>query len=189
MLSACALPPVDALVIGGGFPETQLRALEANGPLRRDVKAAIEAGLPAYAECGGLMYLARSIAWRGEAARMVGVIPGDVVMHDRPVGRGYARLAATGPAAWLGALPGEEFAAHEFHYSSLENVAAGTSFAFRVTRGHGIDGARDGIVIGNLLASYCHLRGAGERGWARALVRAARRRMSESSGTARARAA
>jgi cobyrinic acid a,c-diamide synthase len=189
MLSAQALPPVDALVIGGGFPETQLRSLEANASLRREIKAAIEGGLPVYAECGGLMFLARSLAWRGETARMVGAIPGDVVMHERPVGRGYARLVAAGPTAWLGARPGDEFAAHEFHYSSLENLPPGVEFAFRVARGHGVDGKGDGIVIGNLLATYCHLRGAGERGWARALVGAARRRMNERHGPATARVA
>jgi len=189
MLTASALPPIDALVVGGGFPETQLRALEANERLRREVKSAIEAGLPAYAECGGLMYLARSISWRGETARMVGVVPGDVVMHERPVGRGYARLVASGPAAWLDVRADEEVAAHEFHYSSLEALPRGIEFAFRVTRGHGVDGAHDGIVIGNLLATYCHLRGAGERGWVRALVGAARRRVSERAGAATARVA
>ena len=184
MLATARLPQIDALVIGGGFPETQLRALEANEPLRREVKAAIESGLPAYAECGGLMYLARSVFWRGETARMVGVIPGDVVMHARPVGRGYTRLAAAGAGAWLDLRPDQEIAAHEFHYSSLENLPEGLEFAFRVTRGHGVDGRRDGIVIGNLLATYCHLRGAGKRGWARALVGAARRRAREGSAAA-----
>ncbi len=189
MLAAPALPPIDALVIGGGFPETQLRALEANERLRREVKAAIEAGLPTYAECGGLMYLARSLTWRGETARMVGVIPGEVVMHERPVGRGYTRLVASGPAAWFDVRGGAETAAHEFHYSSLEGLPPGLEFAFSVKRGFGVDGAHDGIVIGNLLATYCHLRGAGERGWVRALVGAARRRMSERPGAAIARVA
>jgi len=86
------LPPVDGLFIGGGFPETHMKELEANGALRAAVRDAIAAGLPAYAECGGLMYLARSLAWRGEKAEMAGVIPADVVMHDRPRGRGYVRL-------------------------------------------------------------------------------------------------
>ncbi len=174
-LSTPGLPPLDALVIGGGFPETQLRALEANASLRSDIARAIEAALPVYAECGGLMYLARSIAWRGTRARMVGAIPADAVMHERPVGRGYAQLVATGEGGWLGAAPGAQIAAHEFHYSSLEGVDDGLRTAFRVARGQGIDGARDGIVIRNLLASYCHLRGAGPGGWVRPLVDAARR--------------
>jgi cobyrinic acid a,c-diamide synthase len=170
-----ALPPIDALVIGGGFPETQLGALEANEPLRRDIARAIEAGLPVYAECGGLMYLSRSITWRGTRARMVGAIPADTVMHERPVGRGYAQLVATGESSWLGAVRGTQIPAHEFHYSSLEGVDEGLRYAFRVTRGYGADGARDGIVLRNALASYCHLRGAGEGGWVRPLIERARR--------------
>ncbi|HUJ85403.1 MAG TPA: cobyrinate a,c-diamide synthase [Burkholderiales bacterium] len=174
-LRADRLPAIDALVIGGGFPETQMRALEANEGLRRELARAIEAGLPVYAECGGLMYLARSISWRGETARMVGALPGDAVMHARPVGRGYARLEGTPEAAWLPGGEGE-IAAHEFHYASLENLAPGLRYAYRVARGHGVDGARDGIVHRNVLASFCHLRGAGERGWVAPFVEFARRR-------------
>jgi cobyrinic acid a,c-diamide synthase len=174
-LSAERLPALDALVIGGGFPETQMRALEANEGLRRDLASAIEAGLPVYAECGGLMYLARSISWRGENARMVGALPADAVMHPRPVGRGYARLEGTPEASWLPGGAGE-IAAHEFHYASLENLPPGLRYAYRVARGHGVDGARDGIVHRNVLASFCHLRGAGERGWVAPFVEFARRR-------------
>ncbi len=173
-LHAERLPAIDALVIGGGFPETQMRALEANEGLRRDVAQAIEAGLPVYAECGGLMYLARSISWQGETARMVGALPGDAVMHARPVGRGYARLEGTPEASWLPGGAGE-IAAHEFHYASLDNLPPGLRYAYRVARGHGVDGARDGIVHRNVLASFCHLRGAGDRGWVAPFVEFARR--------------
>ena len=175
MLHAPRLPRIDALVIGGGFPETRMRELEENDALRHDVKRAIEAGLPVYAECGGLMYLARSISWQGETARMVGALPGDAVMHARPVGRGYARLEGTMDASWLPGGEGE-IAAHEFHYASLENLPSGLRYAYRVARGHGVDGARDGIVHRNVLASFCHLRGAGERGWVAPFVGFARRR-------------
>jgi cobyrinic acid a,c-diamide synthase len=175
MVHAARLPAIDALVIGGGFPETRMRELEANDALRQDLAQAIEAGLPVYAECGGLMYLARSISWQGETARMVGALPGDAVMHARPVGRGYARLEGTMDASWR---PGGEggIAAHEFHYASLENLPPGLRYAYRVTRGHGVDGARDGIVHRNVLASFCHLRGAGERGWVAPFVEFARGR-------------
>lgn len=183
-LVARALPDIDALVIGGGFPETHLRELEANEPLRRELRRAIEEGLPVYAECGGLMYLARSIRWQGERAEMVGALPADVVMHDRPVGRGYARLAATGQAPWPVAAPGAEVAAHEFHYSSLENVAPDLAYAFRVLRGHGTDGERDGIVHHNVVAMYCHLRGAGARGWVGPFIEFARKRARRGRGVA-----
>lgn len=166
------LPDVDGLFIGGGFPELFTAELEANASLRADIRSAIEAGMPAYAECGGLMYLSRSIAWQGTTREMVGVIPGDVVMHDRPVGRGYVRLQETDGLPWpdLDAVGAREIGAHEFHYSSLENLAPGTTFAYRVMRGHGVDGKHDGIVYKNLLASYCHLRSVQGHNWAARFV-------------------
>ena len=69
------LPEVDGLFIGGGFPELFMSELEANATLREDIRSAIENGMPAYAECGGLMYLARSLTWHGQTNRMAGVIP------------------------------------------------------------------------------------------------------------------
>lgn len=157
-----ALPAVDGLIIGGGFPEVFMAGLEANQAMRSSIRQAIENGLPAYAECGGLMYLSRSLSWEGRTHHMVGVVPGDTVMHPRPVGRGYARLQPTGQDRWQEA---ESIPAHEFHYSSLENLPADSIYAYQVTRGHGIDGAHDGYQRYNLLASYMHRRGAGERGW------------------------
>lgn len=163
------LPAVDALFIGGGFPETQMQALEANAPLKRGVRAAIEAGLPAYAECGGLMYLSRSISWNGRRADMVGVLPADVVMHARPVGRGYVELRATGRGPW-GEAAGTRLRAHEFHYSSVEGLPPETRFAYEVLRGHGTDGRHDGVVYKNLLASYIHLRDVEGNRWAARFV-------------------
>ena len=106
------------------------------------------------------MYLARSIEWNGRTAQMVGALPADIVMHARPVGRGYVHLRETGQGLWPGQPSGAAplIRAHEFHYSSVENLAPGTRFAYAVERGHGIDGRHDGIVHGNLLASYAHLR-------------------------------
>jgi cobyrinic acid a,c-diamide synthase len=165
------LPEVDGLFIGGGFPESRMEQLEANAPMREAVAAFIEAGGPAYAECGGLMYLARSLAWHGKVCRMTGVIPADVVMCERPQGRGYVRLSETGESPWPASGDGSaEIAAHEFHYSRLENLAPGLRYAYRVLRGHGIDGDRDGIVHKNLLASYTHLRDAGGNHWTRRFV-------------------
>lgn len=169
------LPDVDGLFIGGGFPEMFLRELSANVSLRAEIRAAIEGGLPVYAECGGLMYLARSLTWNGQTGEMVGVLPGDVVMHEKPVGKGYVQLVETGENPWP-AAPGKASGApvwgHEFHYSSLENLAEeGLKFAYSVARGHGIDGRRDGIVVKNLLASYAHLRCLESANWAARFVR------------------
>jgi len=157
-----SLPEVDGLILGGGFPEMFMAELEANEPLRAGIRRAIEGGLPAYAECGGLMYLSRSLSWQGRTRQMVGVVPGDTVMHERPVGRGYARLQPTGDDRWQesGDIP-----AHEFHYSSLENLPPDSIYAYKVARGHGIDGRHDGYQRHNLLAGYVHRRGTGEQGW------------------------
>ena len=166
------LPDIDGVFIGGGFPETHMEALAANSNLRRDLHEAIESGMPAYAECGGLMYLARSIEWNGRRAKMVGVIPADIVMHARPVGRGYVHLRETGRGLWP--QPGNSQAglihAHEFHYSSVENLPPDVIFAYEVERGHGIDGKHDGIVYKNLLASYSHLRDVASNHWASRFV-------------------
>lgn len=172
-LSATRLPRLDGLFIGGGFPETHMAALEANGALRHAIREAIEGGLPAYAECGGLMYLSRSLSWRGERSEMVGVIHGDAVMHDTPRGRGYVRLRETGRGPWpLLEVGGEgaEIPAHEFHYSSIENLAPEPVFAYDILRGAGVDGRHDGLVLHNLLASYTHLRDVGRNHWASRFV-------------------
>ena len=170
------LPKVDGLIIGGGFPEMFMRELEANAGLRGEILAAIEAGMPAYAECGGLMYLARSLNWRGDTRRMVGAIAGDVVMHDRPVGRGYVRLAPTEYHPWGNSDGSAEIPAHEFHYSSIEGLDPHTRFAYRMTRGFGVDGNADGIVVNNLLATYSHFRSAGSHDWAARFVGFVRQR-------------
>lgn len=171
------LPPCDGLFIGGGFPECFLEDLEANAGLRRSIRDAIEGGMPAYAECGGLMYLARSISWKGERREMVGVIQGDVAMHDKPVGRGYVVLQPTENHPWrTGGASVPTLHAHEFHYSDISGLPAGTAYAYAMKRGHGIDGARDGIVYKNLLASYTHLRATAGCDWPAKFVRFARTR-------------
>lgn len=169
MIKDESLPEIDGLFIGGGFPETRMAELEANTAMREAVAGAIESGLPTYAECGGLMYLARSLTWNGETRAMAGVIAGDVIMHKTPQGRGYVRLRETGNGPWslvdAGGRPGE-IPAHEFHYSSIENLEGDPNFAYEVLRGHGFDGKHDGLVYRNLLASYAHLRDVGANRWA-----------------------
>ncbi len=165
-LSDSRLPDADGLFIGGGFPETQAPQLEANASLRADIAQRIRLGLPAYAECGGMMYLARSIRWGNACHEMAGVIPADAVMHTRPQGRGLAVLEATADAPWLAASPvPATIPAHEFHYASLENLDPTLRFAYKVVRGEGLGAGRDGIVLGNLLASFCHLRSTAANPW------------------------
>ena len=174
------LPEVDALYIGGGFPETCAAELEANTSLREDIKQAIENGMPAYAECGGLMYLSRGIDYHGRTYRMVGAIPGDVKMHDNPVGRGYVHLREDLEHPWpRPSSAARQIKAHEFHYSSLENLPPDTRFAYQVERGYGIDGKRDGLVLHNMLASYTHLRTIGSCYWATRFVSFIRRQREQ----------
>ena len=122
------------------------------------------------------MYLARQLTWGEKQCKMVGVIPGDVRMHDRPQGRGYVRLVETGAHPWPDKASGPaRISAHEFHYSGLENLADGVCFAYQVERGHGIDGQHDGIVYKNLLASYTHMRDTGGNHWVKRFVDHVRR--------------
>ncbi|MCW9012175.1 MAG: hydrogenobyrinic acid a,c-diamide synthase (glutamine-hydrolyzing) [Gammaproteobacteria bacterium] len=166
------LANIDGLFIGGGFPETRMQELEANSGLRHEIKTAIDHGLPAYAECGGLMYLSRSLSWQGKKNDMVGVIAADAVMHDTPQGRGYIRLEESDHHPWhqYGSKPTAEIAGHEFHYSALENLDPDTRFAYRIKRGTGIDGQNDGIIYNNLLACYAHLRDTSSNHWAQRFV-------------------
>lgn len=125
------------------------------------------------------MYLTRSLSWRGQKHDMVGALPADTVMHERPQGRGYVRLRTTERHPWPripGTHDGIEIRAHEFHYSSLENVAADLDYAFEVLRGTGIDGRHDGIIHRNVLACYTHMRDVGRNHWTAQFVDFVRQR-------------
>jgi cobyrinic acid a,c-diamide synthase len=168
-LHAPALPQIDALFIGGGFPERHAAALSANHGLRDSIRNAIESGLPAYAECGGLMYLAKSLNWNGASHDMVGVLDAQAVMHERPQGRGYVVLDEIADKHPWPLRPRTQapLQAHEFHYSSLQGLPDDTGFAYRVLRGQGIQQQQDGLVYRNLLASYTHQRNTAANPWVR----------------------
>ncbi|MCP4288113.1 MAG: hydrogenobyrinic acid a,c-diamide synthase (glutamine-hydrolyzing) [Gammaproteobacteria bacterium] len=162
------LPDVDGLFIGGGFPESSMELLEQNQSMRGEIRAFIENGGAAYAECGGLMYLARSLTWKSKTCKMAGVIPAKAVMHARPQGRGYVRLKERSESPWPALInQNQVISAHEFHYSALEGLPGNTRFAYDVLRGTGVDGKKDGIIYKNLLASYTHLRDVGGNQWTR----------------------
>jgi cobyrinic acid a,c-diamide synthase len=105
---------------------------------------------------------------------MAGAIPGDVVMHARPIGRGYVQFQETAAMPW-GHPAASPVRAHEFHHSSLDNLPADSRFAYEVQRGHGIDGRHDGVVVHKLLASYAHRRQVGSDHWAARFVDYVRR--------------
>jgi cobyrinic acid a,c-diamide synthase len=174
------LPSIDALYIGGGYPETHARALAANRALRTTLRWHITAGLPVIAECGGLIYLAEAYHVAGVAHPMVGVFPVDFALGDRPAGHGYTSVTVDGPNAFF--PRGTALRGHEFRYSR-PHVADERSlaFAFRMARGYGFDGERDGLVSGNVLASFCHFHAGAAPEWAAGVVRAARAYRAETA--------
>jgi len=153
------LPEIDGLYIGGGFPEFFLEELEANCQLRRDIADAVERGLPVYAECAGLMYLCSGICWQGRRHEMVGAVPAEVEISQRPQGHGYVEAEVTGenPLFPIG------------HHSRL-STSSDLGFAYRLKRGHGVDGEVDGIIYKNMFAAYTHLHALGTPEWAEAFV-------------------
>jgi cobyrinic acid a,c-diamide synthase len=174
-LSDAALPPhLDALYIGGGFPETHAENLALNESFRESVKAAADRGLPIYAECGGLMYLGRAIVTlQGNSLPMVGLFPYDFLMGRAPQGHGYTVLEVDALNPFFS--PGVQLKGHEFHYSRIEpEPGPEAPMAFRVIRGAGISGNRDGLLYRNVLATYSHLHALGSPAWATSLVREAR---------------
>jgi cobyrinic acid a,c-diamide synthase len=166
------LPDLAALYIGGGFPEIFMQELSANQRLRLDIRSAARGGLPIYAECGGLMYLSRRIIWGDRLAEMVGALPCDVEVTDRPQGHGYVIAEALDGNPFLPART--IVRGHEFHHSRLVNWQGDLPTAYRLLRGNGLGGGRDGLVYHNILASYTHLHAAGSPGWAEGLVAQAR---------------
>ena len=176
-LNDAELPDIDGLFIGGGFPETHMEELKNNKSMRQSIYQAIEDGLPVYAECGGLMYLSRSIKWKNISSEMVGSIPADIIMEKTPQGRGYAQLSETPDGLWPGRSEGI-IAAHEFHYSHFENLDKNARFAFNVERGTGINGKNDGYIYKNLLACYTHQRNTRKNPWARRFIEFIQQKMS-----------
>jgi cobyrinic acid a,c-diamide synthase len=166
------LPDLDALYIGGGFPETQAQALADNKSFRDSLKDEIQNGLPVYAECGGLMYLGESLMLKDKTYPMVGALPLYCVMEEKPQGHGYTMLEVKGNNPYYPV--GETLKGHEFHYSRpIMSRAEEFDPVFKVLRGRGIDGDRDGLCKKNLLATYTHVHAAGNDMWGKGLFRAA----------------
>ncbi len=170
------LPDIDGLYIGGGFPEFFLEELEGNRGLRQDIAKAAEDGLPVYAECAGLMYLCRDIHWQNRRYEMVGLIPAEIEMCQRPQGHGYVMAEVTMENPLF--PEGLTIRGHEFHHSKLHKLN-GIKFVYQISRGHGIDGKRDGVVYKNVFASYTHLHALGTPEWAEAFVALALRRKND----------
>ncbi|HMA67939.1 MAG TPA: cobyrinate a,c-diamide synthase [Desulfosalsimonadaceae bacterium] len=166
-----ALPEVDALYIGGGFPETHAAMLAENSGFRSSLKSAAEAGLPIYAECGGLMYLGESLVLE-ESYPMTGVLPIVFGFSQKPQGHGYTRVFVDRENPYYPV--GTQLRGHEFHYSRvLEWKGTADDMVFAMQKGKGIVNRRDGICRKNVLATYTHVHALGIPQWARVLVQRA----------------
>ena len=174
------LPEVDLLYIGGGFPETHAAALAGNRSLIDSVAGAIRDGLPVYAECGGLIWLSRSVTWRGQTAEMAGVLGVDIEVMEKPQGHGYAEMLVTESNPFF--APGTVLRGHEFHYSRLTGAPESTRAVLEVRRGKGSFEGRDGLVTSNVFAAWNHLHAIATPEWAPALMAAARNRARPGQG-------
>jgi cobyrinic acid a,c-diamide synthase len=172
-LSDATLPALDALYIGGGFPETHVERLAQNTSFSRELKTRAEDGLPIYAECGGLMYLGRELILDGKPYPMADVLPLVCGFYDRPQGHGYTVVSVTGENPYYAV--GTEIKGHEFHYSRVIRWEGDPDhLVFRMKRGTGIIEDKDGICYRNVLATYTHVHALGTPAWAEAILRNAR---------------
>jgi cobyrinic acid a,c-diamide synthase len=171
-LNDSALPELDALYIGGGFPETHAASLSSNESFRISVAQAAQNGMPIWAECGGLIFLCQSVHWHGNGYPMAGVYPVDIMLEPKPAGHGYEEVVVDQTNPFLAA--GTILRGHEFHYSRLTKTnLLDTNTIFNVRRGTGLGGMRDGLMWRNVVACYLHLHALGSAEWFPGLLRAA----------------
>lgn len=162
-INDCKLPEnIHGVILGGGFPEVLADKLEKNQSMGKSITKAAENGIPIYGECGGLMYLTRSIkGYRGDEGKkrnMVGLIDADTFISGK-LTLNYTE--ANSNASIFGKI--SKVRGHEFHYSRIENIAKDSKFAYVMRRGDGIDNKKDGFMVYNCLASYMHLHFADNR--------------------------
>lgn len=174
-LHAKKLPEIDALYIGGGFPETHAIVLGKNLSFKKSVRKAVEEGLPVYAECGGLMYLGDALVLDRNTYHMAGIFPLRFSLQKKPQAHGYTmvKVAMSNPFYKKGTL----IRGHEFHYSGVisQKKNKGLKFAFKMERGEGIMDGKDGICYKNVLATYTHLHALGCPQWAEGILRQAKK--------------
>ena len=167
------LPAIDALYIGGGFPETNAIALAGNTTFRASLRKAVEAGLPVYAECGGLMYLGSSLLLDNKKYAMTGILPLTFSLEKTPQAHGYTIVEVNSQNPFYS--KGTVLRGHEFHYSRAVEIKSkkDMNFSFTMKRGQGIKDGRDGVCYKNVLATYTHLHAYGSPEWAESLVKKA----------------
>lgn len=168
------LPDVDALYIGGGFPETNAIALAENIGFLSSLKKAITGGLPVYAECGGLMYLGEGLLLDNKIYPMAGIFPLVFSLEKKPQAHGYSVVEVIRKNPFYD--EGTILRGHEFHYSKPVNASKCLNdfyYAFKMKRGVGIYEGRDGICHKNTLATYTHLHAYGAKEWIEGVLRRA----------------
>lgn len=153
---------IQGIILGGGFPEILADKLEFNQAMIKSISKAASNGMPTYGECGGLMYLTRSIRTNNEGKKkrqkMVGLIEADTFMSGK-LTLNYTEADCT--SSFFEDI--YKIRGHEFHYSNIENISTDSKFAYNMRRGNGVDNKRDGFVVYNCLASYMHLHFANNR--------------------------
>jgi cobyrinic acid a,c-diamide synthase len=175
--AAAELPGADGLYIGGGFPELHAERLGANRGFTASVRERVAAGMPVYAECAGLMYLAKDLIVKGASHPMSGVLDLVVEQLPTPQGHGYEVAVADRDNAFFPA--GTRLVGHEFHYSRVVSGGDRGLGVLRVERGQGIGEGRDGIARDRVFASYLHLHAGATPGWADGFLALARRHAAE----------
>ncbi len=144
------LPDIDGLYIGGGYPELFSKQLNANKSMLKDIKAFHLDNRPIFAECGGLMYLMKSI----HEDKQVNIFPYKSILTDKVQALKYT--IAEVQQDNIISKKGEKFNGHEFHYSKVIVESPENDFAFKITRGKGSYNLQDGFMEKNTLASYVH---------------------------------
>ena len=147
------IPNCDSIYIGGGFPEVLGKKLSQNLTMKKSIKQAAENGIPIYAECGGLMYLTKSIKHNNQKYKMIGLFDAETEMTKKMTlnytqGRIISNCLISSP---------RNFNAHEFHYSKIHNISKDARFLYDLKIGEGISSKKDALSEYNVVASYCHL--------------------------------
>ena len=156
------------IILGGGFPEILANKLEKNQSMIGSLRDCISSQIPFYAECGGLMFLTKSISGYDQnrrRIRMVGAVDAHTVMNQS-LTLGYTLANCNS-----GIFSNSTVKGHEFHYSSLEHVGKDSKFAYQMKRGKGAYLQQDGFLVANGIASYTHIHFAGNRKLAANFVR------------------
>lgn len=156
---------ISGVILGGGFPEVLAEKLEKNQSMIKSISKAAKDGIPIYGECGGLMYLTRSIRGykfdddnNNKKRKMIGLIDADTFMTGKLT---LNYTDADSNASIFDKI--SKIRGHEFHYSKIENISKDSKFAYIMKRGSGIDNKKDGFVVYNCLASYMHVHFADSR--------------------------